>query len=69
MKFDPGIHHRRSIRLRGYDYSASGAYFVTVCVHQWECLLGQVEGAEMVLNPAGETVRAAWEDCRNGSRT
>jgi REP element-mobilizing transposase RayT len=61
MKFDPDIHHSRSIRLRGYDYSANGAYFVTVCVHQRECLLGKVEGAKMVLSPAGETVRSVWE--------
>lgn len=61
MKFDSDIHHRQSIRLRDYDYSANGAYFVTICVNQRECLLGQVEGAEMVLSPAGEAVRSVWE--------
>lgn len=30
--YDPDIHHRRSIRLRGYDYTQAGAYFVTICV-------------------------------------
>ena len=31
MKYDPAIHHRRSIRLQGYDYSQAGAYFITLC--------------------------------------
>jgi REP element-mobilizing transposase RayT len=33
MKYNPAIHHRRSIRLKGYDYSQAGLYFVTICVH------------------------------------
>jgi putative transposase len=32
MKYDPEIYHRRSIRLKGYDYAQAGAYFVTICV-------------------------------------
>jgi putative transposase len=32
MRYDPDKHHRRSIRLRGYDYAAPGRYFVTICV-------------------------------------
>jgi hypothetical protein len=31
MPFYPQKHHRRSIRLRNYDYSQAGAYFITVC--------------------------------------
>lgn len=61
MRFDPDVHHRQSIRLREYDYAAEGAYFVTICVHQRECLLGQVMDGVMVLNPAGEAVRVVWE--------
>ena len=53
MPFDPDIHHRRSIRLRGYDYSQAGAYFVTVCVQKNECLFGDVANGEMPLNDAG----------------
>ena len=37
-KFDPKIHHRRSIRLKDYDYSQSGAYFITICTHNREPL-------------------------------
>jgi REP element-mobilizing transposase RayT len=42
MKYNPDIHHRRSIRLKGYDYSQAGAYFVTICVHDRECLFGEI---------------------------
>ncbi|MCR4417999.1 MAG: transposase, partial [Ignavibacteria bacterium] len=38
MKYDPSKHHRRSIRLKGYDYSQAGAYFVTICTHNRQCL-------------------------------
>ena len=42
MTCDPEIHHRRSIRLKEYDYSRAGAYFVTVCTHNREYLFGNV---------------------------
>jgi len=32
----PRVHHRRSIRLKGYDYSQSAAYFVTICTKDRE---------------------------------
>jgi len=46
-------YHHRSIRLRGYDYTRAGAYFVTICTKDHACLLGEIEDAEMVLNDAG----------------
>ncbi len=60
-KFDPKIHHRRSIRLKGYDYSQAGAYFVTIVAWQRECLFGDVVDGEMVLNEFGVIVRSEWE--------
>jgi len=39
MPYDPQRHHRRSIRLKGYDYSSPGAYFVTICTKERECVL------------------------------
>jgi hypothetical protein len=42
MKYDPRSHQRRLFRLKGYDYSLPGAYFVTVCTYQRECLLGEI---------------------------
>ena len=32
-QYDPRKHHRRSIRLKGWDYASSGLYFVTICTH------------------------------------
>lgn len=61
MRFDPEIHHRRSIRLRGYDYAVEGAYFITICTFQRESLLGQVTGGEMMLNESGRAVQEVWE--------
>ena len=62
MKYDPHKHHRRSIRLKGYDYSQAGAYFVTICVQGGVSLLGEVVDGEMVLNEAGKMVAAFWEE-------
>jgi len=60
MKFDPDIHQRRSIRLRGYDYSTAGFYFVTICVQGRECLLGKVVESKVELNNAGRMVETIW---------
>jgi len=38
MKFNPDVHHRRSLRLKEYDYSTDGAYFVTICSYKKECI-------------------------------
>jgi len=60
-EFDPKIHHRRSIRLKGYDYARDGAYFVTIVTWQREMLFGEVVDGVMVLNDMGEIVREEWE--------
>lgn len=60
-RFDPQKHHRRSIRLKGYDYSQPGAYFVTVVAYQRECLFGEIVNGEMRLNEYGEVVKWEWE--------
>lgn len=60
MNFKPDVHRRRSIRLKGYDYSSPGAYFVTLCTHQRECLLGTVEDSQPRLSETGRMVQAAW---------
>ena len=54
MKYNSDIHHRRSIRLKDYDYSQAGAYFVTVCTQDKECLFGEITGGEIELSRAGE---------------
>jgi len=52
--------HRRSIRLKGYDYSQAGAYFVTICADGKECLFGEIESGVMRLNEYGEIVASEW---------
>jgi REP element-mobilizing transposase RayT len=60
MTFNPDIHHRRSIRLRDYDYDSCGAYFVTMCTHERECLFGGIAGDVMELSAAGRKVAEVW---------
>ncbi len=60
MPYDPDRHHRRSIRLKGYDYSQEGAYYVTVCVRNRQCLFGEVVEGEMALSAWGEIVQQEW---------
>jgi len=61
-KFDPQKHHRRSIRLQGYDYSQAGGYYVTIVAWQRECLFGEVVNKEMTLSRYGEIVQKWWEE-------
>ncbi|MDF5723751.1 MAG: hypothetical protein PUP91_25460 [Rhizonema sp. PD37] len=60
MKYNPNIHHRRSIRLKGYDYSQPGAYFITICTHQRECLFGEILNGQMQLNNFGRIIQLHW---------
>ena len=60
MVYDPEKHHRRSIRLQGYDYNQPGAYFVTICIQDREDLLGQIRNGEMIYNDAGRMVTKWW---------
>jgi putative transposase len=61
MSFDPEMRNRHSIRLWEYDYSQAGSYFVTVCTHGRECLLGEIVDGELAMNGAGLIVRAVLE--------
>ena len=62
MRFDLDKHHRRSIRLRGYDYTQAGGYFVTICAQNRECLFGNVVEMAMRLNDAGQMVQSVWNE-------
>ena len=64
QKYNPNIHHRRSIRLKGYDYTQAGLYFITICCHRrgnpsW-LPFGKIENGEMILNDAGIMVETEW---------
>jgi len=65
MSYNPNIHHRQSIRLKGYDYSQAGLYFVTLCLYGRACLFGHIENAEMILNDSGRTAQQCWLDIPN----
>ncbi|NCR55323.1 MAG: transposase [Microcystis aeruginosa L211-07] len=60
MTFDPEKHHRRSIRLRNYDYSQPGAYFVTICTYQKQSWFGEIKNGQMYLNQLGKIVADEW---------
>ena len=62
VKFDPEKQHRHSIRLKNYDYSSNGAYFVTICTKGLECLFGDIVSSTMILNDAGKMVKTIWEE-------
>jgi REP element-mobilizing transposase RayT len=62
MPYDPQKHHRRSIRLKGYDYTQAGAYFVTICVEDRACMLGEVERGVMRLSALGQIAADFWGD-------
>jgi putative transposase len=61
VQFNRERRNRRSIRLREYDYTQVGAYFVTICTHGRECLFGEIVDAKMRLNDAGRMVQSVWE--------
>jgi putative transposase len=60
MPYNKNIHHRRSIRLKGYDYSQAGLYFITICVQDRKCLFGKIVDGVMVLNDAGKMADNEW---------
>jgi REP element-mobilizing transposase RayT len=60
VRYDPDRHRRRSIRLRKYDYSRGGLYFITICTHQRECLFGNIADGTMHLSALGEVAGEEW---------
>lgn len=71
MSYNPNIHHRKSIRLKGYDYSQAGLYFITICVQDRKCLFGAVRTSdlmsrqEMILNDVGKIADECWLEIPN----
>ncbi|MDZ4669160.1 MAG: transposase, partial [bacterium] len=70
-KYNPNIHHRQSIRLKGYDYSQAGLYFITICCQNRARLFGKIDvGAkifspQMILNDAGKIATECWLNIPN----
>ena len=63
--FNPEIHRRKSIRLKGYDYSRPGCYFVTIILHNIRCMFGGYCDGNIVLNDIGEIARKYWLNIPN----
>jgi putative transposase len=59
--YNPEIHRRRSIRLKGYDYTLSGSYFITIVTHERECLFGEITNSEMTANKFGLVAQQMWD--------
>jgi REP element-mobilizing transposase RayT len=55
-------YRRRSIRLKGYDYSQTGIYFITICVNGRKHLFGRINNKKMILNLYGRIVHSKWID-------
>ena len=62
MRTDISGNHRRSIRVKDYDYSQAGAYFITICTHDRACLFGKIVDGKMTLNDAGRMAESCWQD-------
>jgi putative transposase len=62
MESNQTLHHRRLTRLKNYDYSQAGGYFITICAKNRLCLFGKIENETMFLNHYGEIVSQAWLD-------
>jgi putative transposase len=59
-KYNPQIHHRKSIRLKGYDYAQAGLYFITICCENRICRFGEIKNGEMILNDYGRIAFDEW---------
>ncbi len=64
-QYNPNKHHRRSIRLKGYDYSQAGLYFITICCENRAYLFGEIIDGEMTCNDAGIIANQCWLDIPN----
>ena len=64
MKSKSNFPQRRAMRLRDYDYSQSGAYFVTICAQHRKCLFGAITDGKMRLNEIGQIVVECWNHTR-----
>ncbi len=65
MSYNSKTHNRRSIRLKDYDYSQAGLYFVTICVHNRECLFGEIADGHISLSNIGTIADLLWFEIKN----
>ena len=65
MRYDPEVHNRQSIRLKNFDYSKAGLYFITICTQSCEHLFGEIQDDSMVLNDPGLMIDHQWNELIN----
>ena len=65
FQFDPQKYHRRSIRLKGYDYSKQGFYFITICCEDKAKIFGEIIDGKMILNEFGQIANEEWLNTAN----
>lgn len=53
-------HHRTSIRLLGFDYTSSGAYFLTLVTDHRRCLFGDIVGEKIQPSSLGDIASEEW---------
>ncbi|MFH0979401.1 MAG: transposase [Candidatus Roizmanbacteria bacterium] len=56
---------RKPNRLKNFNYSSNGYYFVTICAKNRECLFGEIIDGKMVLNEHGKIIEKYWEEIPN----
>lgn len=59
------VKNRKQNRLKGYDYSLNGYYFVTICVHQRRCVFGDIRNGKIILNKFGKIAKQCYFDLTN----
>jgi hypothetical protein len=64
-KYNPKIHYRKSIRLKGYDYAQAGLYFITICCQNRICRFGNVSNGVMIFNDVGRLVEKWYFELGN----
>lgn len=62
MSYNPKVHHRQSIRLRRYDYSQPGWYFITICAYERRMIFGDIVDGQIILNGTGKIVEKYWRE-------
>jgi REP element-mobilizing transposase RayT len=60
--YNPKIHHRKSIRLKEYDYTNPNWYYITICTHNKEHLFGKIKNDKVILSEFGKIVTECWID-------
>ena len=58
--YNPKLHHRRSIRLKEYDYTNPNWYYITICTKDKQHCFGEIINGKMILNKLGKIVEEEW---------